>query len=72
MQRLWSREIWLLRREADMRGAPNSLLQIGGQLFPNELEGQNLGFLALALAVLGPLAIPLVLRRRARKRGGLV
>jgi hypothetical protein len=23
MQRLWSREIWLLRREADMRGAPN-------------------------------------------------
>jgi hypothetical protein len=59
MQRLWAREIWLLRREADMRGAPNSLLQIGGQLFPNGLE------------VLGPLAIPLVLRRRARKRGGL-
>ena len=27
MQRLWSREIWLPRREADMRGAPNSLLQ---------------------------------------------
>src|SRR5439155_26911064 len=27
MQRVWSREIWLLRREADMRGAPNSLLQ---------------------------------------------
>jgi len=25
MQRLWAREIWLLRREADMRGAPNSL-----------------------------------------------
>jgi hypothetical protein len=46
------------------------VLQIARQLSPNGLEGQNLGFFALALAVLGPLTIPLIVRRRARERGG--
>jgi hypothetical protein len=45
------------------------VLQIGTQLYPDGLQGQNLGFAGLALAVLGPLAMPLILRRRARKRG---
>ena len=47
------------------------VIQLGSQLFHEGLKDQNVGFFALAAAVLGPLAIPLVVRRRARKRAGL-
>jgi hypothetical protein len=45
-------------------------LQVGQQLYPGGLKEQNVGFFALAAAVLVPLSIPLILRRRARKRIG--
>ena len=48
------------------------VIQVGSQLYPNGLEDQSIGFIALAVAVLGPPAIPLILRRSARKKAGLI
>lgn len=47
------------------------MLDIGGQYFPNGLEGHPIAFLGLAAAVVVPIFVPRILRYRARKKAGI-